>query len=84
MTTATYLLICSLAAMLAAVAVLALVLHHQQTKMWMRAFGEQHGITPISMEGKPEKKEVAPQPKPRKRLLSIPIPGADLIRRKAE
>lgn len=80
MTMQTFLLICFLAASLAAVAVLGLVLNHQQQKRWMRIFSEKQGIPAASMESKPADKEVARQEKPRKKLLSVPIPGADMLK----
>lgn len=64
---------------LAAVAILSLILVFQFQTRLMRIFSEMQGVSVESMEGKvPEKEPFVA--KARKKLFSMPVPGADWIR----
>ena len=64
---------------LAAVAILSLILVFQFQTRLMRIFSEMQGVSVESMEGKiPPKEPYAAKEK--KRMFSMPIPGADWIR----
>ena len=65
---------------LCAIVVLVLILNHLERKRWMRAFGVQYGIPPISMEdNKPPK--AAPVKLDLRPRMSIPVPGGDMFRK---
>lgn len=66
---------------LAAISILGIVLNHRTQIRWMRIFCESQGIPAITTEVKPIQKEVVtPQPKPKKKLFSLPIPGAQMFK----
>lgn len=68
-----------LALCLAGVAILSLVLNYRSQIRWMRIFSETQGVSVESMEGKlPEKEPFVAKAK--KKLFSMPLPGADWIR----
>lgn len=65
--------------LLALVALGSLWLVHQLVTKLMRIFSETQGVSVASMEGKvPEKESLAE--KTRKRMFSMPIPGAEMLR----
>lgn len=64
---------------LAAVAILSLILVFQFQTRLMRIFSEMQGVSVESMEGKLPPKDAAPVQE-RKRMFSMPLPGADFLR----
>lgn len=63
---------------LAACAVASILALCKIQLMWMKAFGEQHGVN-LSTESKPELEPAVTVPRKKVRV-AIPIPGADLLR----
>lgn len=83
MTTLTNWLTVLLAVSLASVTILVTVLAYLTQTRWMKIFSESQGIPATIMESKPVQREVVqPQPKPRKKLFSIPVPGGQLFKAK--
>jgi hypothetical protein len=75
MTILTISLICSLA-----LNGLILWLNHLEREKWMRMFSHQQGIPLNIMEPEPLKPEV-PKPSVPKPRISVPVPGADWMRK---
>jgi hypothetical protein len=75
MTILTISLLCSLA-----LNGLILWLSHLERQKWMRMFSHQQGIPLNIMDPEPARPETPVREKP-KRKLTIPIPGADWMRR---
>lgn len=65
--------------LLALVALGSLWLVHQLVTKLMRIFSETQGVSVASMEGKVAEKEPLAE-KTRKRMFSMPIPGAEMLR----
>lgn len=65
--------------LLALVALGSLWLVHQLVTKLMRIFSETQGVSVASMEGKAAEKEPLAE-KTRKRMFSMPIPGAEMLR----
>jgi hypothetical protein len=65
-----------LAASLGAVAILAVALAYRIQIRSMRISCERLGIPAITMESKPEPEKEPVAKKPKKKLFSVPIPGA--------
>jgi hypothetical protein len=60
-------------------AVVSLAVLLQLQTRWMKAFGEQQGVN-LSTDDKPQLEVDAPPIKKEKHRITIPIPGADMIR----
>lgn len=54
-------------------ALLSLKYAHEERIRWMRIFSEKLGVSVDTMEDRPET-IVQPEPKPRKKLFSVPVP----------
>jgi hypothetical protein len=61
---------------------LNLYLQHRERMSWMRMFSLQQGI-PLPSMGT-EKREIVHLPPKEKKKFSIPLPGADMFRRKVQ
>jgi hypothetical protein len=78
MTTSMTLLLLLMAASLSTVAIASILVLCKIQLLWMKAFGEQHGVN-LSTVARPEPEKTALREKPKYRI-PVPIPGAEVIR----